>query len=249
MHDQTLAGFRELEASTPQQLATQIEGVEDSLRSVTTPPLNVAQLGTLEEAGYIQLALQPSWQASVLEQLSAPARAIAQMNLTAVADINTLNKPRDMLPSWRIEPPAPPAALLGYYQQAQQTYGVPWQYLAAINLVETNMGRIHGLSTAGAEGPMQFLPSTWAAYGQGGDVNNPADAIPAAARYLLKHGAPGDMQGALYAYDPTDLYVAAVSAYAQEMQSSMNALYGYYYWPVTVSLTDGYALLPEGFSN
>ena len=67
---------------------------------------------------------------------------------------------------------------------------MPWTYLAAIHLVETRMGRIRGASTAGARGPMQFLPSTWALYGAGGDINDPRDAILAAARLLRHHGAP-----------------------------------------------------------
>ena len=93
---------------------------------------------------------------------------------------------------------------------------VPWTYLAAINLVETRMGRIRGTSTAGARGPMQFIPATWAAYGAGGDVNDPGDAILGAARLLKANGAPGDMAGALWHYNQSASYVRAVSAYAQQ---------------------------------
>ena len=59
--------------------------------------------------------------------------------------------------------------------------GVPWTVLAAINLVETRMGRIVVPGSAAAQGPMQFLPATWARYGGGGDVDNPHDATAAAA--------------------------------------------------------------------
>ena len=79
--------------------------------------------------------------------------------------------------------PAPAAELEGYYKEASQATGVPWPVLAAVHLVETRMGRIRGESSAGAQGPMQFLPSTWAAYGQG-DINSNHDAIMTAARYL-----------------------------------------------------------------
>jgi membrane-bound lytic murein transglycosylase B len=67
---------------------------------------------------------------------------------------------------------------------------VPWYFLASINLVETRMGRIHGLSTAGAQGPMQFLPSTWAACCTG-DIEDAHDAIVGAATYLKMR--PDDM--------------------------------------------------------
>ncbi|MFN2581359.1 MAG: transglycosylase SLT domain-containing protein [Candidatus Dormibacteria bacterium] len=247
--EQAIADRRRLEAPDPDALATRIESVEHALRSAATPAADIARLGELESASYIQLVERPSWRASVLAELSAAARDIAQANLSAAIDIDMLNKPVDTLPHWRVDEPLAATQLLSYYRLAQQTYGVPWQYLAAINLVETNMGRIHGLSSAGAQGPMQFLPATWSEYGEGGDIDNPADAIPAAARYLKAHGAPGDMQRAVYAYNPTDLYVRAVTAYATQMQQSVNAFYGYDAWPVYVSTTKGYALLPVGFSN
>ena len=74
---------------------------------------------------------------------------------------------KDTLPAWRIEPPAPADELLGYYRKAEAATGVGWNYLAAINLVETGLGRIVGVSHAGAQGPRQFLPSTFAVYGDG----------------------------------------------------------------------------------
>jgi membrane-bound lytic murein transglycosylase B len=138
--------------------------------------------------------------------------------------------------------------LLTYYKEAQQQYGVPWQYLAAINLIETNMGRIQGLSSAGAQGPMQFMPSTWAYWGRG-DVNNPHDAILAAGRYLEGHGAPNNMSHAIYAYNPSMLYVRAVQLYAQQMFSEPSTFLAYYNWQVYVPMPDGIRVLPEGFSN
>ena len=66
----------------------------------------------------------------------------------------------------------------------RSTSGVGWNYLAAINLIETRLGSVVGPSTAGAQGPMQFLPSTFAAYGDGGDIHSPRDSIIAAGRYL-----------------------------------------------------------------
>ena len=92
----------------------------------------------------------------------------------------------------RIVEPAPIEDLTRYYKDAEAEFGVPWYYLASIHLVETRMGRIRGVSVAGAQGPMQFMPGTWAAYGEG-DVNSDRDAIRAAARYLKANRAPADM--------------------------------------------------------
>ena len=64
-----------------------------------------------------------------------------------------------------------------------------------------------GPSSAGALGPMQFEPSTWALYGDGGNIMNPGDAIPAAARLLVANGAPGNLQQALFAYNHSSSYV------------------------------------------
>lgn len=113
--------------------------------------------------------------------------------------------------------------LLGHYQRAQRRTGVHWSYLAAIHLVETRMGRIRGVSTAGALGPMQFLPTTWDLYGAGGDIRDPGDAILAAGRLLVANGAPGDMADALWHYNPSDAYVGAVLSYARTMRRSPSA--------------------------
>lgn len=115
-----------------------------------------------------------------------------------------------------------PAFLLPIYEAAGAEYGVPWQVLAAINEIETNFGRNQGPSSAGAVGWMQFLPSTWQAYGvdAGGDgVRNPADPVDAifsAANYLRAAGAPGDMGRAVFAYNHAGWYVERVLRRAAE---------------------------------
>src|SRR5207237_567015 len=133
--------------------------------------------------------------------------------------------------------------------RASTTHYPQLPVLGAINLIETSMGRIQGTSVAGALGPMQFMPATWASYGQGGNVDDPHDAILAAGRYLRAHGAPGDMARAVYAYNPSDLYVRAVTLYAGVMQADSRAFFGYYFWRVYVPTTKGDVLLPAGFSN
>ena len=84
---------------------------------------------------------------------------------------------------------------------------------------------------------MQFIPSTWEAYGMGGDVNDPRDAILGAANYLSASGAPGDLTGALYAYNPSDLYVRAVLAYTERIRRG--AFLSYYSWQVFVRVPGG----------
>ena len=95
----------------------------------------------------------------------------------------------DTLPAWRIVEPLPADELVTIYRGGR---GAPstsrGRILAAINLVETGTGRIRGTSTAGAQGPMQFLPSTWAAYGAGGDINDTA------RRHLRRGPLPGRQQ-------------------------------------------------------
>ena len=83
-------------------------------------------------------------------------------------------------------------------------------------------------SVAGAQGPMQFMPATWRSYGRGGDVHDPHDAILGAARFLAAAGARHDEAAALYRYNPSSLYVTAVSRYARVMRRDPLAFYGLY---------------------
>jgi membrane-bound lytic murein transglycosylase B len=124
----------------------------------------------------------------------------------------------------------PAAALLAHYREGQRRSGVPWTLLAAVNLVESDFGRLRNDSIAGAQGPMQFMRSTWATYGRGGDVHNPRDAILGAARLLRAAGAPARTGAALHAYNPSSLYVTAVSRYARRMAADPRAYYAFYAW-------------------
>ena len=158
--------------------------------------------------------------------------------------------PKGLLLAWRIQAAAPARELLAWYHRADRRFGVGWQYLCAINLIETTFGKIHGLSVSGAQGPMQFLPQTWAEFGGGGDVNNPHDAIFAAARYLAARGfARGDVNGALFAYNPTIHYANAVKAIASVLLADPRSFIGYYRWDVYYPTSAGVLLLPRGFSE
>jgi cell wall-associated NlpC family hydrolase len=103
-----------------------------------------------------------------------------------------------------------PADYLADFQAAGTQYGIPWTVLAAIGEVESGDGTDDGPSSAGVLGPMQFLPGTWRLYGDGGDIMNPADAIPATARLLIASGAPGHLQQAILAYNHSESYVQLV---------------------------------------
>jgi len=123
--------------------------------------------------------------------------------------------------------------LRSYYQEAYGQFGVDPNILAAINFIESNFGRVNGPSSAGALGPMQFLPGTWAAFGAGGDVNDPHDAILGAARYLVHNGAPADMRNAVWHYNNSFDYVDSVQSFASAYRSDSTWLDRMYYWNTT----------------
>ncbi len=117
----------------------------------------------------------------------------------------------------------PPAYLALYRSAAATCPGLSWAVLAGIGKEETNHGRStlpgvrSGANFAGAMGPMQFLAGTWAEYGRGGDVYDPRDAVPGAARLLCANGARDgrDVPGAVYAYNHAWWYVRAVLDFAR----------------------------------
>jgi membrane-bound lytic murein transglycosylase B len=229
-------------------VANELAGVEEAIRVADIPTEDYVELGHRQQQAYHLLAAHADWLPAVLNVLPPAIRPVVQDNLSAAQQIDDLNGARSSLPHWRIIAPPAPDVLLGYYRESQQAYGIAWQYLAAINLIETNMGRIQGLSSAGAQGPMQFMPATWASYGHG-DVNNPRDAILAAGRYLKAHGAAANMTHAIYAYNPSMLYVRAVQLYAKQMFNDPHTFLAYYNWQVYVETNKGEVLLPEGFSG
>lgn len=235
-------------AADPVALGTQIRLAEGTIRDADTTPIALAAAARTQQVAYRALVLHPEWDAQVAAGLPSELRTVMEANVTAGRELRQLvRKPKDTLPAWRIVEPEPIDVLRKAYEAGEAAYGVPWEYLAAVNLTETRMGRIRGVSTAGARGPMQFLPSTWEAYGQG-DIENTQDAIVAAARYLAANGAPERMADALYRYNPTPRYVHAVRAYATQMEADERAFQAYYHWEVYYATTLGDVLLPVGFS-
>lgn len=120
----------------------------------------------------------------------------------------------------------PPKELIPIYQEASSQVGLNPEgpaILAAINFVETDFGKNLGPSSAGAIGWMQFEPSTWAepGIGDGGDPNDPHDAIFAAARLLKRDGAPGNWNQAIFAYNHAQWYVEEVEKDAREFTADV----------------------------
>jgi hypothetical protein len=114
-----------------------------------------------------------------------------------------------------------PPFLLPIYQACGTEYDIPWEVLAAINKIETGFGTNLNVSSAGAVGWMQFLPSSWEAYGVDAngdgrkDPYNPVDAICAAAHYLKLSGGTSDLYNAILSYNHADWYVQEVLLYAR----------------------------------
>lgn len=232
------------------KLATLLASLEEAIRNPTTPQADLPRLGHQQQVIYrvlshrraladqVRAALPQRWQPVFDHHVEARRAFLAmhrgQRSLT--------------LPSWRIIAPKPPEQLLAYYREAAAATGIPWEVLAAVNLVETGMGRVDGISVAGAQGPMQFLPTTWAEAGIGkGDIRNPRDAIAAAARYLVRRGGPNNLKKALWGYNNSDHYGRAVLHYAALMKEDPAAFRGLYHWEVHFASGAGDLWLPVGY--
>jgi len=175
------------------------------------PPEEVL-LGTLYQQRVARaLARQPRLEAQVTAALPARLRPGVRDPARALRALFRLNGPPPARPRpIRVGAALSPDVLRSFYEEGQRRFGIPWHVLAAVNLVETNFNRNRNVSTAGAQGPMQFIPSTWRAYGMGGDIRDPHDAIIGAANYLRASGGRSNLHRALFAYNHSTLYVDAV---------------------------------------
>ena len=156
--------------------------------------------------------------------IAAPDRSVRRLTAevrAAVGDVTAVQVLRPMQVTFRR--PATYREL--YMLSARYCPGLGWKVLAAIGQVESGHGRNVGPSSAGALGPMQFLPSTWAYAGIDGDgdskadIMSPYDAVPAAALYLCRAGAGRggqDLYDAIFSYNHADWYVREVLALAAE---------------------------------
>lgn len=236
------------ELASAAELASRLIAAEQAIRDPQTSEQALARWAQVQHASYRALHDHPGWVKEVAAAVPEDLREAFDANLHAQEELFALTSPREELPEWRIVPAPPADELLASYRAAGEEFGIDWTYLAAIHLVESRMGRIRGDSEAGAQGPMQFLPSTWEDFGEG-DIQDPQDAIRAAARYLVAHGAPQDMDGAIWAYNHSDRYVEAVQAYASVMRDEPETYDAYYHWRVYYRLQSGDVVLEEGWTH
>jgi len=201
------------------------------------PPLAVTLWALRQQRIHLLLTARPELARQVLPLLPGPTAAHARATIRARRGLARITPPTPG--RYRTGPPEPAASLLDDYRDAQRRFGVPWPVLAAVNFVESGFRRLRNSSAAGAQGPMQFIPSTWKRYGMGGDVNDPRDAIMGAANYLRTAGARRDLPAALFAYNPSPLYVRAVLAYAGRIRRDQRAFLSYYAWQVFVRRPGG----------
>ncbi len=235
-------------SADPAQIAADLVADENALRDPATPEPALLAAARRQQAAYRAIGRNPGWDAIIRPAIPESLAFVYDRNLEARRNLNSLAEVRDTLPAWRIIPSAPAGDLLGYYREAEAATGVGWNYLAAINLVETKFGSIAGVSTAGAQGPMQFMPATWAAYGRG-EVTAPRDAILAAGRYLAESGFARDRDRAIFAYNNAGAYVRAVTAYAAVLAADPSTFGHYYRWDVYYYTTMGDVLLPIGYEQ
>ena len=235
-------------ASDPVQMADDLVADEMALRDPSASESVLIAAAHRQQGAYRALGRHPEWDPIARPRIPPSLLEIYDRNVDARRQLTAMNRANDTLPAWHIVPPRPADELLGYYREAESASGVDWTYLAAINLIETGFGRIAGVSTAGAQGPMQFLPSTFAAYGEDGDILSPRDSIMAAGRYLAANGFVKDRDYALYRYNNSRQYVQAIKDYAAVLAADPAAFAGYHRWDVYYNTTAGDVLLPIGYS-
>jgi len=236
-------------AADPAQIGADLVADEQAVRDPGTSEPALVAAARRQQAAYRAIGRNPDWDPIIRPLIPPNLAATYDRNIDARRQLTGMSPIRDTLPAWRIIATAPAEELLNLYREAEAATGVGWNYLAAINLIETRFGSIAGLSTAGAQGPMQFMPETWAMYGKGGDVNSPRDAIMGAGRFLADSGFANSPDRAIYAYNHAGEYVRAVKDYAAILVDDPGSFAGYYRWDVYYYTTAGDVLLPVGYSE
>jgi soluble lytic murein transglycosylase-like protein len=202
------------EASTAAPASTAVPASSATPASTAVPASSATPAVPSVSAGGQRA--QPTSGRKVIARRAARRRAKAPAApATSAPPVPELAAPISV-PSVLIDRFGIPPFLLPIYQAAGVQYGVRWEVLAAVNEIETDYGHNLNVSTAGAVGWMQFMPSTWKRYGLDAnhdgekDPYNPVDAIFAAARYLKAAGAGQDIRRAIFAYNHADWYVESV---------------------------------------
>ncbi len=236
-----LIGCGGASAAAPQQVADQLKQNDaalrqaiDNWRSAGDPPAGPPPADVVDESAELQdqvarLGDHPNLASRVIPLLTGSLRGEITRLYAARRSLLRLSA-GSKHKKLKLGQRPPLADLVAFYDEAERRFGIGANYLAAIHLVETKFGRVVSNSVAGAQGPMQFIPSTWRIYGHGGDIRDPHDAILAAARLLRANGAPERYGPALRAYNPSGLYVQAVTRYAREIARNPYGLYYLYSW-------------------
>ncbi|MFY9580226.1 MAG: lytic transglycosylase domain-containing protein [Gaiellaceae bacterium] len=232
---------------TPKTTARALVDTTDSLRKAidawrastsAAVPNDVTLYALYEQRLYRLLSDNAPRARATFQRLPRPLAAYARDVVVAHRELVRLTPPlRTRMV--HVGPAAPAADLLRWYHEAERRFGVAWRVLAAVNFVESAFGKLRSASAAGAQGPMQFTRSSWRKYGLGGNVHDPHDAILGAANYLRAAGARRNIRRALYAYNPSQLYVDAVLRYARRIGADIHAYYSFYSWQVFVRTTSG----------
>ncbi len=237
------------------EFATRLSAVHATMIDVSASADARERAGVEYQLVLRELADRSDLDEVVLDDIDPSARPAVEQSVRArqflqerSASRPSPQPPPDELPAWTIVAPEPIDVLLDDYREAESLTGIPWYWLAAIHLQETRMGRIVGVSSAGAVGPMQFLPTTWDVCCTG-DPTVTRDAIIGAGTYLAQSGGPDDMAAAVYQYNPNDGYVAVVTAYAESLRDEPELYTGYHAFQVFFGTSVGTVRLPIGYSE
>ncbi|MGH2752373.1 MAG: transglycosylase SLT domain-containing protein [Actinomycetota bacterium] len=234
----------------PALLADKLGKVDDALeesipawkRSGAARPPQVVVLQALYHQRILRLmASKRSLGNKTMRRLDGPLARSARKIVGAQRELGGLVTPLPANFTFKTGRSKPARELLGYYRKAQRRFDVDRHVLAAVNYVESKFGKVKATSSAGARGPMQFLPSTWGQYGMGGDIKDDRDAIMGAANYLRASGASerGGLRRALFAYNRSNDYVRAVIAYSRYLESRRRHYFTIYNWQVYVVTVRG----------
>jgi membrane-bound lytic murein transglycosylase B len=219
-----------------------------SLVSVQSPPAVVRHLladeralRTATGATFVALARDRQLVIRTLARNAKDAAAVAKLapgerdDLAVRRDLNKLSaQSPPQVGGVSVGPARHAGTLLSFYREAQRRFGIRWELLAAINFVESDFGRARTTAKADAQGPMQFEPATWRAYGMGGDVYAEHDAVLAAANLLAANGGRTNERAALGHYNLSPLYWDAVLHLAHRMATVPTAFREYYAWKLYV---------------
>ena len=235
----------------PQELADEIVSVEQQLRSMIDGFVaagarpssalgeDVELLALYQQRIFRTLTKNERMEKKVVPLLPARVKRFYAGTIAAQEELASITGTSEKVPRFEYAEAEAPHRLWRYFREGEKRFRIKDHMLAAVMFIESKFGKVLGPSVAGALGPMQFLPSTWDAYGGGGDIMDPHDSVIGAARYLNASGGPERMRDALFAYNPTEPYVNAIQIYARQIAHDERNFYMYYFWQVFVSTEDG----------